>query len=109
MRVAFKRHKSLVQEAIIPQLASIFQVSIQAMALRLRDLNLNGRRYENVMVVDFFRKRKRHDHAPIVILQFVKSRPITNLLVQSHKVLTWISSVIDVNMKFVLHWRIPKI
>lgn len=48
VRVAFKRHKSLVHDAIVPQLSSVFQVSPQAMAFRLSDLNLIGRRYEDV-------------------------------------------------------------
>ncbi len=62
LRVAWKRTQGLVHEAKIPQLASMFQVSSQAMALRLSDLNLSGRRYENV-TADGQQARHRKTHA----------------------------------------------
>ncbi len=61
MRVAWKREKEMVHEAMIHQLATIFHVSPEAMALRLRDLNLSGRRYENV-TADNSQPRHRKTH-----------------------------------------------
>ncbi len=64
VRVAFKRHKNLIHDAIVHQLAYMFQVSTQAMALRLSDLNLSGRRYESVAVEDYSKRKKKNLRCP---------------------------------------------